>query len=92
MAHLVTIEEALKIQHRILDLAKRNKFDLAKQLLLPHLWMINVQPSGRWSLLHQACYVLLISYCHIALRKPQAILPSTMANTSLTMEKKGEGH
>ena len=41
-------------QHAFLDAAKNYEFEKVKSLAKSNRWLINVQPDGRWSALHQA--------------------------------------
>ena len=43
-------------QHAFLDLAKQYNFAEVRKLIEMDLTYVNVQPSGRWTALHQACH------------------------------------
>jgi len=45
-----------ELQHKFLDAAKRSDFKTVREMLEETPALINVQPAGRWSALHQAAH------------------------------------
>ena len=43
-------------QHLFLDFAKQYNFAKVRELVEKDIELVNAQPSGRWTALHQACH------------------------------------
>merc|ERR1711937_562040 len=74
----------LHVQHKFLDAARRSDFKMVREMLEETPALINVQPAGRWSVLHQAA----------ANAKPSAVkmLLSKGASTTLLTKDKQTPH
>lgn len=49
-------EERIQLEHEFIDCAKSSNWDGVKILLAKSPALVNVQPAGRWSALHQAAH------------------------------------
>ena len=50
------MSDDLLLQHQLLDAAKKFNWDSVWCILRDHPDFVNVQPCGRWSVLHQAAF------------------------------------
>merc|ERR1712188_89107 len=56
VCHRHPMPPSLAEQHQFLDYAKSFNFQMVRALVEQDPTYTNVQPSGRWTALHQACY------------------------------------
>jgi len=88
-----------EMQHRFLDAAKISDFKTVREMLEATPALINVQPAGRWSALHQAAAnakpaavkMLLSKGASLTLRTKDKQTPEDVAHTSCVALVKPKG-
>jgi hypothetical protein len=79
-------------QHQFLDFAKECNFAKVRELIEKDIAYINVQPSWRWTALHQACYQGEWSTVEFLLRKGANTTVTTKDGETPRAVAQGRGH